>query len=234
MFALLKPYRPLIATLVVLTIAGNALNLVVPKLISHAIDAYTQRTFVLSTTVLQFFVVAFFVFALTYLQSVVQTYASERVAKDLRTRLAGKIALQSYSVGRKAHAGETSDQSHVRRGWRQAVRVPGHRLDHFVDFPDHRLEHPAALHQLASGAERPGRRPGHRRHVLFRAEKSARALQEGPGSHRLAEPRDQRKHSGSHVDPHAQLRRISSIRNSFPRTPRRRTLGSASCASCPA
>jgi len=83
--------------LVVLTIAGNALNLVVPKLISHAIDAYTQRTFVLSTTVLQFFVVAFFVFALTYLQSIAQTYASERVAKDLRIRLAGKIAQQSYS-----------------------------------------------------------------------------------------------------------------------------------------
>src|SRR5579864_583344 len=101
MFALLKPYRPLIAMLVLLTIAGNALNLVVPKLISHAIDAYTQRTFVLSTTVLQFFVVAFFVFALTYLQSVAQTYASERVAKDLRTRLAGKIALQSYSAVEK-------------------------------------------------------------------------------------------------------------------------------------
>src|SRR5690242_11270704 len=52
MFALLTPYRPLIATLAGLTIAGNALNLVVPKLISHAIDAYTQQTFVLSTTVL--------------------------------------------------------------------------------------------------------------------------------------------------------------------------------------
>ncbi len=98
MFGLLKPYRPLIVTLAILTIAGNGLNLVVPKLISHAIDAYTQRTFVLSTTVLQFFVVAFFVFAFTYLQSVAQTYASERVAKDLRTRLAGKIALQSYSA----------------------------------------------------------------------------------------------------------------------------------------
>ncbi len=97
LFLLLKPYRPLVATLVALTIAGNGLNLVVPKLISHAIDAYMKRSFVLSTVVLQFFVVAFFVFALTYLQSVTQTYASERVAKDLRTRLAAKIALQSYS-----------------------------------------------------------------------------------------------------------------------------------------
>src|SRR5579864_5280497 len=101
MFALLKPYRPLIAMLVLLTIAGNALNLVVPKLISHAIDSYTQRAFVLSATVSQFFVVTFFVFALTYLQSIAQTYASERVARDLRTRLAGKIALQSYSAVEK-------------------------------------------------------------------------------------------------------------------------------------
>ena len=97
LFVLLKPYRNLITLLVVLTIAGNGLNLVVPKLISHAIDAYSQQTFVLSATVLQFFIVAFFVFAFTYLQSVTQTYASERVAQDLRTRLAGRIALQSYS-----------------------------------------------------------------------------------------------------------------------------------------
>ena len=97
LFALLKPYRRLVAILVVLTIAGNGLTLVVPKLISHAIDAYTQRTFVLSAVVLQFFVIAFLVFALNYLQNIVQTYASERVARDLRTRLAAKIATQSYS-----------------------------------------------------------------------------------------------------------------------------------------
>jgi len=96
--ALLQPYRGLVALLVVLTISANGLTLVVPKLISHAIDAYTQRTFVLSTVVLQFFLIAFFVFAFTYLQSITQTYASERVARDLRTRLAAKIATQSYSA----------------------------------------------------------------------------------------------------------------------------------------
>jgi ATP-binding cassette, subfamily B, bacterial len=97
LFALLQPYRSLVAVLVVLTIAGNALTLVVPKIISRAIDSYTQRTFVLSTVVLQFFVVALFVLALTYLQNIAQTYASERVAKDLRARLAAKIATQSYN-----------------------------------------------------------------------------------------------------------------------------------------
>lgn len=97
LFALLQPYRWLVARLVVLTIAGNGLTLVVPKLISRAIDAYTQRTFVLSTVVLQFFVVALLVFFFNYLQNIAQTYASERVARDLRTRLAAKIATQSYS-----------------------------------------------------------------------------------------------------------------------------------------
>jgi ATP-binding cassette subfamily B protein len=94
---LLKPYRLLIAALVVLTVVGNGLNLAVPKIISHAIDAFTQQSFVISTVVLQFIVVASLVFTLTYLQSIVQTYASERVAKDLRARVAAKISVQSYA-----------------------------------------------------------------------------------------------------------------------------------------
>jgi ATP-binding cassette, subfamily B, bacterial len=97
LFLLLKPYRRLVMMLAVLTIAGNGLNLVVPKLISHAIDSYMKPGFVLSKTVLQFSAVAFLVLTLTYLQSITQTYVSERVARDLRTRLAGKIARQSYS-----------------------------------------------------------------------------------------------------------------------------------------
>ena len=97
LFALLKPYRRLVVVLAVLTIIGNGLTLVVPKLIARAIDAYTQRTFVLSTVVWQIFVVAFLVFTLNYLQNMTQTYASERVARDMRTRLAAKIATQSYS-----------------------------------------------------------------------------------------------------------------------------------------
>jgi ATP-binding cassette, subfamily B, bacterial len=94
---LLKPYKLMVALLVVLTIVGNALNLVVPKLISHAIDAYTQGRFVLNTVVVQFLVVALLVFILTYAQSAVQIWAAERVAKDLRSRLAAKISEQSFA-----------------------------------------------------------------------------------------------------------------------------------------
>ncbi len=94
---LLKPYRLLVALLVLLTVAGNALNLVVPELISHAIDAYTQHRFVLHTVVWQFVAVGLLVFVLTYAQNGVQIWASERVAKDLRTRLAAKISVQSFA-----------------------------------------------------------------------------------------------------------------------------------------
>ncbi len=94
---LLKPYRLLIVTLVVVTVVGNGLNLVVPKLISHAIDAYTQGHFVLRTVVAEFLVVGMLVFVLAYGQSLVQTWASERVAKDLRTRVAAKISHQSFA-----------------------------------------------------------------------------------------------------------------------------------------
>ena len=45
----------------------------------------------------RFLLVCVSAFLLTYLQSLVQTYASERVAKDLRSRLAAKLATQTYS-----------------------------------------------------------------------------------------------------------------------------------------
>ncbi len=93
---LLKPYRGLVTALVTFTLLGNSLNLVVPKLISHAIDAFSQGQFVLDTTVLQFALVALFVFLFTYAQSVVQTWTAERVARDLRTRVAAKISVQSF------------------------------------------------------------------------------------------------------------------------------------------
>jgi ATP-binding cassette, subfamily B, bacterial len=97
LLALLKPYKLLVSSLVALTIVGNALNLVVPKLISRAIDSYTAGHFVLSTVVVQFLATGLLVFVFAYAQSIVQTWASERVARDLRTRLAAKISVQSFA-----------------------------------------------------------------------------------------------------------------------------------------
>ena len=97
LFLLVKPYKGLVAALVALTIVANALNLAVPKLIARAIDDFQRPDFALSPMIARFMLVCVSVFLLSYLQSVVQTYASERVAKDLRTRLAAKLSTQTYS-----------------------------------------------------------------------------------------------------------------------------------------
>jgi ATP-binding cassette subfamily B protein len=101
LFLLVKPYKGLVATLAALTILANALNLIVPKLIARAIDNYRQPGFALGSMIAWFLLVCVSAFFLTYLQSLVQTYASERVAKDLRTRLAARLATQSYSFVEK-------------------------------------------------------------------------------------------------------------------------------------
>ena len=97
LFSLLRPYGGWVGGLVVLTVAANALNLTGPRLIAWAIDSYDAGTFNATSVVTAFFLLAAGVFIFTYLQSVVQTFASERVARDLRTRLISKIAEHDYA-----------------------------------------------------------------------------------------------------------------------------------------
>src|SRR5262245_24154629 len=95
LFALLKPYKGLVTVLVVMTILGNSLNLLVPRIISRAIDTYAQQRLILTNLIVEFFSVAVGIFLFSYFQTVAQTYASEHVARDLRTRLVTKISGQS-------------------------------------------------------------------------------------------------------------------------------------------
>jgi ATP-binding cassette subfamily B protein len=94
---LLRPYAPLIITIVVLTVAANGLNLIVPKMIARAIDTFTMSRLVPGTLVVEFLAVAIGIFFFTYLQNIAQTYASERVARDLRTKLVAKLAAQDLA-----------------------------------------------------------------------------------------------------------------------------------------
>jgi len=102
-FAVLKPYRVMIFSLIIFALLSNAVNLVIPKLISHAIDDFSQGTFSYKTLIIEFMVAAFIIFVFTFLQGILQTYASERVARDLRTKLADKISRQSYSFIQQAN-----------------------------------------------------------------------------------------------------------------------------------
>ena len=97
LFSVIRPYGWFVAGIIVLTVASSALSLVVPKLVAAAIDAYGRGGFDFRVLAIEFSLVAVFVFIFTYLQGVVQTYVSELVARDLRTRLIEKIAVQNYS-----------------------------------------------------------------------------------------------------------------------------------------
>jgi ATP-binding cassette, subfamily B, bacterial len=98
---LLAPYRGAIAGLVLLTIAGNALNLLIPRLVAAAIDGYGRDASVPPGIAPTLVLAALGIFAFAYLQSIVQTYASERVARDLRTRLIAQIAAQDHAYIQK-------------------------------------------------------------------------------------------------------------------------------------
>ena len=96
-FSVLTPYRPFVVVLIVIAVAMNSVSLVIPKLISRAIDAFLTQRFDPSTITMEFVAVALGIAILTYLQGVVQTYTSERVARDLRNTLTAKISNQSFA-----------------------------------------------------------------------------------------------------------------------------------------
>ncbi|MDN3654968.1 ABC transporter ATP-binding protein [Ferruginibacter paludis] len=95
-FSLLGPYKGMIFLLLLFALLSNGINLFLPKIVAGAIDAY-PKNYVLRQVLVKFLSAAVVIFIFTWLQGLVQIYASEKVARDLRTRLAHKISVQSHS-----------------------------------------------------------------------------------------------------------------------------------------
>ncbi|MES2006913.1 MAG: ABC transporter ATP-binding protein, partial [Patescibacteria group bacterium] len=95
-FSILIPYRTMVVWLILLAIASNVLTLFLPRLISSVIDGFISGTLELPALVIEFSAFSFAIFILTYLQSIVQTYSSEMVGRDMRSRLIAKISHQTY------------------------------------------------------------------------------------------------------------------------------------------
>jgi ATP-binding cassette, subfamily B, bacterial len=118
-FSLLKPYSGTVTLLIIMALLGSAVNLLIPKIIAKGIDAFSAGHFDLGSAVIQFSLAAAAIFMFTLLQNIIQTYASERVAKDLRTKLSDKISRQSYSYILKSNPSKlltnlTSDADSVK------------------------------------------------------------------------------------------------------------------------
>jgi ATP-binding cassette subfamily B protein len=97
LFGLLKPYTGMVILLVGFALLGNGINLIIPMIISRGIDAYSAGTLVFRPLINQFLFAAFLIMAFSYLQGLVQTFTSEKAARDLRKKLADKISRQSFS-----------------------------------------------------------------------------------------------------------------------------------------
>lgn len=124
--SILKPYRHLILLLLLLALLSNGLNLLLPKIIANGIDAYTHGHFSYKQVIIEFSVAALSVFIFSYLQTIIQTYTSERAARDIRSKLTEKISYLSYSDLEKANPSKlltnlTSDVDSIKLFVSQAI-----------------------------------------------------------------------------------------------------------------
>ncbi len=95
-FSILGPYKKMVIFLIFFALATNALSLFIPKIIANSIDAFSTGTLVVREMLLKFSLAAILIFVFLYVQSILQTFTSERVAKDIRNKLAGKISRLRY------------------------------------------------------------------------------------------------------------------------------------------
>jgi len=93
---LLTPYRGMIFLLIFFALLSNGINLLLPRIIASGIDSYPSH-YVLQDILIKFLTASIIIFIFTYLQSIIQTNTSERVARDVRSKLASKISTQSYA-----------------------------------------------------------------------------------------------------------------------------------------
>jgi ATP-binding cassette subfamily B protein len=82
--------------LALLALLSNGVNLVIPQLISEAIDSVEGGAFSIKRTILLFLAASLSIFVFQLLQGFMQTYASEKVARDIRTDLNARISRQRY------------------------------------------------------------------------------------------------------------------------------------------
>lgn len=123
---LLRPYYGLITGLLLFALFSNVLNLAIPKIVQSGIDDFSKGQFNMRSVIVQFSVATLLIFMFLYFQSIIQTYVSEKVARDLRKRLSAKISQQNYLYIQEATPGKlltnlTSDVDAIKMFVSQAI-----------------------------------------------------------------------------------------------------------------
>lgn len=97
LLSVLAPYKGIVALLAFIALAASSINLLIPKIIASAIDAFSLGDFNPQKVITQFLIASTGIFIFTALQGVLQTYTAERVARDLRKKIIDKLSKQSSS-----------------------------------------------------------------------------------------------------------------------------------------
>jgi ATP-binding cassette subfamily B protein len=125
-FKILKPYSGMISALLFFALLSNGLNLVIPKIIQFGIDDFAKGIFNMQKIITWFLIAAILIFIFSYVQSILQTFASEKVARDMRKNLSSKISEQDYAYIQEATPGKlltnlTSDVDAIKMFVAQAI-----------------------------------------------------------------------------------------------------------------
>jgi ATP-binding cassette, subfamily B, bacterial len=97
LMSLLAPYKGLVILLLLMALGSNGVNLLLPKITATAIDSEMAHHLDWYGIMWQFLGAVAFIFVLTFIQGIIQTYASEKVARELRNKLSDKISRQSQA-----------------------------------------------------------------------------------------------------------------------------------------
>ena len=97
LLALAKPYIWFIVGILIISLIANGLGLVIPKITAVVLDTFRNPDFKLTNYLGLFLLITFLILIFALAQSVLQTYLSEKIAKNLRTDLINKISRQPFS-----------------------------------------------------------------------------------------------------------------------------------------
>lgn len=92
-----KPYLPLLLVLFLINVAANGLGLLIPKTTAYIIDNITSERATFLSLINNLAIISVAIFGFSVLQSLLQTYISEKVGRDLRKKLIEKISEQPFS-----------------------------------------------------------------------------------------------------------------------------------------
>lgn len=97
----IKPYIRFLVLLLLVVLVNNGLNLWLPKITAGAIDSFSGENFDLAEVVYKMAGASGVIFIFAVVQSFLQTYLAETVAKNTREKLVNKISEQDFSFVNK-------------------------------------------------------------------------------------------------------------------------------------